>query len=218
MKDANNRNIIQSCFDIIEEEKYNLAHEIYNEIKRGLHAMRDTAHDISNQHHTNHPQYMAEKIVVLTDDMLDTLKGILRRLSPTTMGKLGILDALSDLVQFNREQFHLECGIHTEGSLESLPIAIKLTIYRMAQESLSNAVHHGDANHANIQIARENKTLRITIENNGKPLDDKGLKNPGIGILSMRERVHAFGGELHIQNMPSGGVMVHATLPLETIH
>ncbi len=218
MKDASNRNIIQSCFDIIEEEKYNLANEIHDEIKQGLRTIRDTAHNIPNQYHTNNPQYLAEKIVALTDGMLDTLKGILRRLSPTTLGKLDILDALSDLAQFNQEQFHLESGIHTEGNLESLPIAIKLTIYRMAQEALSNAVHHGEANHANIQIAQKNKILRITIENNGKPLADKGLEHPGIGILCMRERVHAFGGELYIQNMPSGGVIVHATLPLETIH
>jgi signal transduction histidine kinase len=218
MKDQENKNMMLSCFDTLEEEKRSLAHELHTEIGHDLSAIKKSAQQIARQDSNPDSYHIAKNIIDLTEHMSNLLHSALQRLHPAIFDTLNIMDALTDLTQFNYKHCALECGIHTEGNIEGLSFPLKITVYRMVQEALSNAARHGEASRANIQISRDANGLNMAIENNGKSLDETYLQHLGIGILSMRERIHAFGGEFSIHNMPSGGVIVHATLPLETIH
>jgi len=218
MNNISNQDIMKSCFDILEKERRDLAHELHDEIGQSLTAIRASAELIARQSEGRQSHNVAQGIVSLTNGMFDLLHNMLHRLHPTVLDKLGLVDALTDLADFSKRHFNLECGIHTQGHIENLSHPLKLTIYRMVQESLTNASRHGQASQANVQISCKDKQLHITVENNGKSLSPESLHQPGIGLLGMNQRLSAFGGELNVHNIPSGGVMVHAKLPLDTLH
>ncbi len=217
MKETNPHDIMQSCFDALEEERRSLAHELHDEIGQSLTAIRTSAKIIARQSEGRQSYDVAQGIVSLTDGMFDLLHNMLHRLHPTVLDKLGLIDALSDLSDFNQKHCSLKCNIHTEGGLESLSLPMKLTVYRIVQEALNNASRHGAANCANIHICLDKNALHITVDNNGSSLDESRLKEPGIGILGMKQRIIAFDGKLEINNKPSGGVIVHVELPLNSI-
>jgi signal transduction histidine kinase len=107
-------------------------------------------------------------------------------------------------------------------SLGQLPDVIELTAYRIVQESLTNVLKHAPGAAARIHLARHPGALSIDITDTG-PTSSVHSSNPAIGtpgaghgLLGMRERVEAVGGELGTGPEPGGGFGVHAVLPLET--
>jgi len=218
MNTPSNHDIIKSCFDTIEEERRNLAHELHDEIGQSLTAIHTSAELIARQSEGRQSHDVAKGIVDLTKQMFHLLHNMLHRLHPTVLDTLGLVAALTDLTDFSKKYCSLDCELHTDGDLEALEPALKLTIYRMAQEALSNASRHGMASRANIQVSRTANQLNISIENNGKELNESCLHNPGIGILGMQQRIAAFDGKLNIHNISPSGVILHANVPLDKDH
>jgi signal transduction histidine kinase len=95
----------------------------------------------------------------------------------------------------------------------SLPAAVDLTAYRIAQEALTNAAKHAPGGRAVLDIRRDGGILTVEVRNDlqpGSPADG----GTGIGLLNMRERAAAVGGK--VAAGPSGaGWLVRAELPLE---
>ena len=85
------------------------------------------------------------------------------------------------------------------------------TLYRIVQESLSNAVRHGAPSHIRIEIAHEGAAARVEVINDGA---GPGAGAPGYGLTGMSERVTAAGGSLSAGPTDAGGWRVAATLPL----
>jgi two-component system sensor histidine kinase UhpB len=89
------------------------------------------------------------------------------------------------------------------------------TVYRIVQESLSNAVRHGNPGTIEIFIAVETgQAIRIRVVDDGGGLRANGRPH-GLGIVGMQERVASLGGMLEVKNRPDGrGVIVAARIPL----
>ena len=96
------------------------------------------------------------------------------------------------------------------GRLRPLPTDVDLAAYRIVQESLTNVLRHSDAGSACVLLSYESEVLRIAVEDDGRG----GSLGHGFGILGMRERAAALGGELDAGPLPGGGFRVQATLPL----
>jgi signal transduction histidine kinase len=145
------------------------------------------------------------------DELRDTI-GLLRMpgepVAPITPA-LG-LNGLNELIASFRRS-GLDIAERTTGPARELPPAADLTAYRVIQESLTNICKHAASKTARIQFTYEPELLRITIDDDG-PLAVRPVA--GHGIVGMRERVSALGGELHAGPRPAGGFRVNATLPL----
>jgi signal transduction histidine kinase len=102
------------------------------------------------------------------------------------------------------------------GRRRLLPTNVHLAAYRIIQESLTNVVRHSSASAASVLVEYATDRLIVEVEDDGiGPGESAG---PGYGILGMRERVVALGGELEAGLRSEGGFRVHATLPLRTVH
>ena len=103
------------------------------------------------------------------------------------------------------------------GQARPLPEAVELTAYRVIQESLTNARKHADCDTAVVRLGYAPGTLRLAVEDEGKPVTRRSQRTPeGHGIVGMRERVAALGGRLSAGPGPEGGYRVFAELPLRT--
>lgn len=104
----------------------------------------------------------------------------------------------------------VELQIH--GEPRELPPGVDVSAYRIVQEALTNALKHAGTAHAGVSVTFSPDALELVITDSGAGTTNGG--GSGHGLLSMRERVAAFGGELASGPVPEGGYAVRARLPL----
>jgi signal transduction histidine kinase len=104
-----------------------------------------------------------------------------------------------------------------EGSLTRLPRSVDATLYRLAQESLTNAVRHARcATRVGIDVRREGDAVRLRVSDDGHT-EPGPAPEPGFGLLGMTERAQLLGGSLSAGPGPKGGWVVEAVLPVESL-
>jgi signal transduction histidine kinase len=108
----------------------------------------------------------------------------------------------------------LRTRLVVSGEIRSLPGAVSLTVFRVAQESLSNALQHEGATSAVVTLVYELDGVTIEVENDKSEHPVDPCSGSGHGIAGMRERVQAVGGDVEVGSRPEGGFRVFARLPL----
>lgn len=108
----------------------------------------------------------------------------------------------------------LEVVLERDGAMAPLSPAVDLTAYRVIQEALTNVTKHSTAGTAEVRCSWEAEYLTITITDEGRATDSPAKAPPGYGVVGMRERVTAVGGELMAHPRPEGGFAVVARMPL----
>ena len=140
------------------------------------------------------------------------VRDILGRLRPTRLVELGLSAAVLDLIEFwraRRPELVFETRLpDDEGGLSE---AVQETVYRLVQESLSNAVRHGAPKTVSVSLERGAKALKVEVLNDGAPAAPAA---PGFGLTGMAERVASVGGTLEAGPAEGGGWRVAAMLPL----
>jgi signal transduction histidine kinase len=108
----------------------------------------------------------------------------------------------------------LEVELAIEGERRLLPQRLELSTYRIVQEALTNTIKHAGGARSRVTIRYGERKLEIAVDDDG-PGPPVGPRDgpPGHGLIGMRERVAALGGDLHTGAGPGGGFVVHATLP-----
>jgi signal transduction histidine kinase len=98
------------------------------------------------------------------------------------------------------------------GERRLLPAEVGLAAYRIVQESLTNVLRHSQATSATVRLTYEADRFRVEVQDNGvgNTMSPSGHSH---GILGMRERATALGGEFEASALPQGGFRVRATLP-----
>jgi signal transduction histidine kinase len=91
-------------------------------------------------------------------------------------------------------------------------IELETTLYRLVQEALTNAVKHGGARRAVVEIEEDPNAVRVTVRDDGRGFDT-AAKTSGFGLLGMRERAALLGGAIEIESSPKRGTTIKATLP-----
>ena len=140
------------------------------------------------------------------DQALAELREIARGLHPGALTDHGLGRALEALT--SRLPVEVEIAVPDE----RLPEHVEATAYYIVSEALTNVAKHGQANCANVAIARDGDVLRLEISDDGRGGADP---KAGTGILGLRDRAEAAGGTLFVVSPPGKGTVVTATLPLD---
>jgi signal transduction histidine kinase len=107
----------------------------------------------------------------------------------------------------------LEVRTETEGNVRPLPYGIEAAAFRLVQEALTNVTKHAGRATAVVRLAYGDDDLTVSIEDDGRG-PTPGTDGGGRGIVGMRERVTALGGDLETGPRPGGGFVVRARLPV----
>ena len=111
--------------------------------------------------------------------------------------------------------------------LDGLDEQTEITIYRIVQESLTNIAKHANASHVTIDFdvvdditigdtdSMPVTALRFSIRDDGVGMDQKPARGRGLGLIGIRERASALGGEMSMQTMSGQGLAIIVTLPLD---
>jgi signal transduction histidine kinase len=202
--------------EAVAEERARLARELHDIVSHNLSVVVLQAGG-ARAKGENAPQGTLEKIERSSREALVEMRrllGVLREndeeaaLAPQP--GMGQLEALARTM----EAAGLPVELTIEGAKDELPPALDLSVYRIVQEALTNALNHAGPAQARVEIRRRADELTIDVVDDGAGRGSAGSPGTGHGLLGMRERVAMFGGELRAAPRPGGGFAVHARLPL----
>jgi signal transduction histidine kinase len=109
----------------------------------------------------------------------------------------------------------LQVRTETVGQVRPLPFGVDVAAYRIVQEALTNVARHAGPATATVQVAYGERDLTLQVDDDGRGPAAHATAGGGKGILGMRERVAALGGDLEAGPRPAGGFRVRARLPLD---
>jgi signal transduction histidine kinase len=145
-----------------------------------------------------------------TQAAITDIRRLVYDLRPPALDDLGLVSALRE--QIGQYQYNqLSIAIDAPPNLPSLPAAVEVAAYRIAQEALTNVVRHSGAQHCIVSLGVGNG-LYLDIRDDGRGLPEN--RRAGVGLSSMRERATELGGNCEIGPAPGGGTCVMAWLPL----
>jgi two-component system, NarL family, sensor histidine kinase UhpB len=215
-----------------EEERRRLALELHDQTGQSLTALTLHAQAIGQTLANEHSAVairagaQAERLNALAQHTLAEVQAIARQLRPSLLDDLGVVAALNWLAEDADERLSVVAQVKIVGAeLKAgarLPAEIETALYRIAQESLTNAVRHGKARRVAIALLSSAQALSLTIADDGAgfALGDAMAERTsgGLGIHGMRERARLLGGSLRLRSAPGHGCVVRAKIPICWAH
>jgi len=212
-----NKRLQEQLATVQDEERADLARDLHDEIGPLLFAADVDAVAIEQLAERRRHDQIPERVGIIREaisQMQRHVRDILGRLRPAVLLDVGLAHAIDNLVSFwraHRQNLNFRVEVTEEGFGEVLDA----TIYRVVQESLSNAVRHGTPSTIEICVtANADHSIGIRVVDDGGGLKSNGRPG-GFGIIGMQERIATLGGILEVMNRPDGrGVIVSARLPV----
>ena len=160
-----------------------------------------------------------EAAVPLIQEVMQELRAMLKTLRPAMLDDLGILATINWLC---REIETIYSGVtverHTDLDEEEIPAALKVPMFRILQEALSNAVKHSQCDRIRVELGQDGGEIRLMVRDNGRGLPSPPLNNElkgesGMGLASMRERAELSGGRFEIESRAGEGTRICVSWP-----
>jgi signal transduction histidine kinase len=154
------------------------------------------------------------------DLSIRNLQALITELRPAALDELGLKPAIEGLL----ERTSATSGLIVESEIEiahapggapaRLDPELEIAVYRLVQESLTNAVKHARAETVTVRLRQEKATIVVTVSDDGSGFDTRRADG-GFGLIGMQERVELVGGRLAIDSTPGQGTTVRAELPAQ---
>jgi signal transduction histidine kinase len=149
----------------------------------------------------------------LVIETLQDVRSLAVELRPKALDDFGLAPALRRLGESVRETNGLEVQVEARLGSSRLPAEVETTVYRIAQEALSNVLRHAAAERVSIVATRRAQSVVLVVEDDGQGFD-VGAPADGMGLVGMRERVNLLDGELRLESVTGKGTTIVVDLPL----
>lgn len=219
-KEAARQQLLRKVISAGEEERKRIARELHDQTGQaltsqiaGLSALENQSADEALRRRLIELRQQAEQTLTEVHDLSVTLR-------PSVLDDVGLVAALQRHCQIFAERLGVavKCAdIGLDG--RRLPAEVELTIYRVVQEALTNAVRHGQATNAHVLVQLGPTGALATIQDNGCGFDARDwqkrcLEGNHLGLLGIEERVTLLGGSFCVESGPGKGTRVYADIPL----
>lgn len=211
------RSLAAHLQSVREEERSRVAREIHDELGQVLTGLKFDLAWLARGLPADSTA-LKEKtrgMLSLVDDTIHTVRRLLTELRPSVLDELGLAAAIEWQAQEFQTRTGIECRVSTELTELSLDGETSTAIFRICQESLTNAARHAEATRISVRLGAEEDHLILSVEDNGKGItEEEQTRTTSLGLLGMQERAFLLGGQLTIAGRPGGGTTVTLRMPL----
>jgi signal transduction histidine kinase len=200
-----------------EQERQRISRELHDDLGQSLTTqmldIRSLQEDISTSDTALFKRLQA--IYQQSYEISVKVRGIAQDMRPPVLDALELKDAMQMHCEEITRRSNIPIDFEADSSLPQMPDSYNLTLYRVLQEALNNVVKHSKATHSWVDLTLENKTISLTVQDNGCGFVDKGQSQMGgIGLAGLRERLTIAGGIFKIDSNSKRGTILVAQLPL----
>jgi two-component system sensor histidine kinase UhpB len=214
---AQRRTLNLRLIAVEEEERRRLARELHDELGQCLTAIKVDAAFMEREARGVLPGVVtcARGVGEVIDSIMALIRSMLTRLRPHELETVGLKGTLQDLVTGwqARVADRFSCSLQFEGPVDTLSPQLNITLYRLVQECLTNAVRHSRARVITILVQVDAVRVQLRVAETEIAPGTVPDAGGGSGLDGMRERVAAQGGELQLLWQPTGGMLLSAWMP-----
>jgi PAS domain S-box-containing protein len=198
-----------------DRERRHLAEILHDDLQQQLAAAKFHLNLLSNRaKYDPAQQMMIGQIDRMIMDAIQKSRSLSHELSPAVLYQGGLAEALHWLVEQIRAKHGLEVALDVPGGLPLESDALKMFLYRTAQELLFNVVKHARVGQARLRLRRRGRCVCLSVSDRGRGFDAQGLRETaGFGLLSIRERIGLLGGRMKIHSAPGHGATFRVVVP-----
>jgi signal transduction histidine kinase len=209
---ASLRRLSANLINVQEQERSRIGRELHDDVNQrlamlsvGLQQLRENPSDVHGR---------LQELRREVDDISSDVQVLSHELHSSKLEYLGVVKGIKSWCKEFAERQRIE--IDFRGEVTSvLPFEVGVSLLRVLQEALHNAVKHSGVKHVEVQIMQNSREIHLTVTDSGKGFDiESAMQGKGLGLISMRERVRLLHGTFAIKSRPMGGTAIDVRLPL----
>jgi signal transduction histidine kinase len=197
-----------------EDERRSISLELHDELGQSLMALLLSVHGLKRSGDLTTER--AAELEAMIRYVSDEVRRIARQMRPSILDDGGLDCALASYVEdlAARSPVAIDYQCLCSGDPDRLPSEVEVTLYRIAQESLTNVLRHSQAHQASVVLYRTECDATLVVEDDGVGFDLADPRGNSLGLVGMNERATLLGGELSIQSSLGIGTTIRARMPL----
>ncbi len=199
-----------------DRERERIARDLHDNIGNAILRIKQSLSEFSNKNATTEiPAVAFQQNLNNLDTTYQNVQGLAHELMPQGLIDIGLIDEIKLQYGFiNKPKFRLSLPNNT---LNLSPF-VEQTLYKIINESVQNIIKHAKATEVGIELSKDDKMLRLRIEDNGIGYDLKQTKKGGIGLKNLKFRAESeLNGDLIIESSPGNGTIVLLKIPLKNL-
>ena len=200
-----------------EDERKHIAREVHDELGQVLTALRIDISLLGMRFGGLDPA-VCDKVLDmkdLVDRAILGVRNVAMNLRPTALD-LGLVSAIEWLCNEFTRQTAVACVLHAPEKNIDLDETRAVVVFRIVQESLTNITRYAQASQVDIKLGQHGNELWVEVRDNGRGFDLGAASNKkSFGLLGMRERALAMGGQVDITSAPGQGTVIAVTIPID---
>jgi signal transduction histidine kinase len=206
------RGINAKLIDAQEKERSRIGRELHDDINQRLamlavqlERLPDDPSDLQNR---------AQELRKQTAEISHDVQALSHELHSSKLEYLGVVVGMRSWCNEFAQRQNLGVDFKSEVS-RPLPLDMGLTLFRVLQEALHNAVKHSGVSRVEVRLAQALGEVHLTINDSGRGFDlEEAMRGTGLGLTSMRERVRLVNGTITIDSEPKRGTRIHVRVPI----
>jgi PAS domain S-box-containing protein len=215
------RALTSELFLIEEKERRRIASELHDQIGQNLALCKLKVAALEKDITRSQVKSELSAVRRLLECSIQDARSLIFDLSPPVLYELGFQAALEWLAERIEEQYHVPVEFENRSGEEVLGSDFQVILFQVVRELLVNVGKHSQASQAKVILSREEKFLRIQVNDDGVGFDasqiyDSKGRQGSYGFFRMRERLNYMGGALEVKSKPGQGSQIVLSVPLRT--
>ena len=199
-----------------EEERRYLARELHDDVSQRLAAVSIETGTLENK--MSESSEIKEPLGKLKKNLIgicDDLHRMSRHMHPSVLDDFGLAEALRSECGELSQRWGIPIELHCSKRFPEIPKSVALCLYRVAQESLWNAIRHSGGSKITIELKSDAEFVYMDISDDGKGFEPSTVqKTRRLGLASMSERIRLVSGTIRTLSAPGQGVTISVVAPI----
>ncbi len=209
MEQAQQLTVYNAMLQGQEQERNRVARDLHDGLGGMLAGVKLKLSAIAGKEEQQKPDMELYKVITQLDQSVQELRRIARNMMPETLLQFGLQAALKDLCD-SMQTTALRIEFQAYGIKDDIAQPVQITIYRIVQELLSNAIRHAGAANVLVQCSQNEDIVFITVEDDGRGFNQELQEDKkGIGLSNIRNRVNFLKGKVDIRSVQGEGTTVN---------
>ena len=219
VNESERRRLEQEIIDISNREQRRIGQDLHDGLGQHLAGVELLAQVLEQNLRRKSPDEAADaaKICEHVREAIAQTRMLARGLCPVELEANGLMSALHELAGNTAKLFRIQCSFDCEKDVLVSDHAKATHLYRIAQESINNALKHGKATRVTIELVRIGQKGELVVSDNGQGFQGSPKPGSGMGLRIMSYRARMAEGELRIGATPGGGVAISCSFPLKEL-
>jgi PAS domain S-box-containing protein len=204
-----------------EQERKRLSVELHDELGQALMVMKLKLRSVRDAlcEDDEQPRGECDELISYVSDVAENVRRLSRDLSPSILEDLGLSAAIRWLVEAAAGSGRIDHDLEVSDVDDLFTREGKITLYRIAQECLTNILKHAGASRVSLVLRKQDGCVQMRVEDNGIGFDTEDITgrdagDKGLGLATMHERARMLKGSLQIRSRKAGGTTITLTVPL----